>query len=80
MEVIAMATIENAYKSSVAVKLNAGLSAVTGNMVVKTLSLGKIVQGADKDKIMPVVGALMQVLEYPAFRVDRTEVTVIENA
>ncbi|MDR1376678.1 MAG: hypothetical protein LBJ22_04130 [Synergistaceae bacterium] len=75
-----MATAENAYKSGVSVKLNGGVSPVTGGMIVKSCSLGKIVQGADKDRIMSVVGALMPVLDYGLVRVERTEVTVLETA
>jgi hypothetical protein len=73
-----MAT-ESAYKSSVAVKLNAGMSPGTGNMIVKSCSLGKIAQGADKEKIMNVVGALLPVLEHSLVRVERTEISVLEN-
>jgi hypothetical protein len=75
-----MATIENAYRSGVSVKLNGGVSPVTGSMIIKSCSLGKVVQGADKDGIMSVVGALMPVLEHSLARVERTEVTVLENA
>jgi hypothetical protein len=73
-----MAT-ESTYKSSVAVKLDGGASPVTGNMVVKSCSLGKVAHGADKDKIMTVVGALLPVLEHPLVRVERTEVSVLDN-
>ena len=71
--------IENAHRSGVSVKLNAGTNPGTGGMITKTCSLGKIMAGADKDKIMSVVGALASVLEHPLYRVERTEVTVIEN-
>jgi hypothetical protein len=73
-----MAT-ERAYKSSVSVKLDAGVNSATGNMIVKSCSLGKVVQGADKDKVMGIVGALLPVLDYSLARVERTEVTVLEN-
>jgi hypothetical protein len=73
-----MAT-ERAYKSSVSVKLDAGVNSVTGNMIAKSCSLGKVAQGADKDKVMEVVGTLLPVLDYPLARVERTEVTVLEN-
>jgi hypothetical protein len=75
-----MAAVESAYRSGVSVKLNAGVSPVSGGMVVKSLSLGKIVREADKDKIMSVVGALIPVLDYGLARVERTEVTVLELA
>jgi hypothetical protein len=75
-----MAVVENAYRSGVSVKLNGGLSPVSGGMVVKSFSLGKVVQGADGDRIMNVVGALAPVLEYGLARVERTEVTVLELA
>ncbi|MDR2137640.1 MAG: hypothetical protein LBO68_05055 [Synergistaceae bacterium] len=71
--------IESTYKSSVAVKLDAGTSPVTGNMIVKSCALGKVAHGADKDKIMNVVGALLPVLEHSLLRVERTEVSVLEN-
>ena len=71
--------IESAYKSSVAVKLNAGESPTTWNMVGRCCSFGKVVQGADKDKIMNVVGALLPVLDHSMVRVERTEVTILEN-
>ena len=73
-----MAT-ENAYRSSVSVKLNSGSREGTGSMIVKSCPLGKVIGGADKDKVMSVVGALLPVLEFPLFRVERTEVTVLEN-
>ena len=73
-----MAT-ENAHRSSVSLRLNAGSRPGTGGMVVRNCSLGRVVHGADKDKIMGVVGALRPVLEHPMFRVERTEVTILEN-
>ena len=71
--------IENAHRSSVSLKLNAGVREGTGGMIVKSCSLGKVVHGADVNKVMSVVGALASVLEYPLFRVQRTEVTILEN-
>ena len=74
-----MAAIENAYKSAVSVKLDAGVNPSTGNTILKSCSLGKLVQGADADGIMSVVGALVPCLEHPLVRVERTEVTTLEN-
>ena len=71
--------IENALRSSVSLKLNAGIRPGTGGMITKSCSLGKIMYAADKDKIMSVIGMLLPVLENPLYRVERTEVTVIEN-
>ena len=71
--------IENALKSSVSLKFNTGSKEGTGAMIVKSCSLGKVVQGADSGKIMSVVGTLLPVLEHPLYRVERTEVTVLEN-
>jgi hypothetical protein len=71
--------IERPYKSSVTVKLDAGVNSATGNMIVKNCSLGKVTQSADKDKVMEVVEALLPVLDYPLARVERTKVTVLEN-
>jgi hypothetical protein len=73
-----MAVVENAYRSGVSVKLNGGTNPVTGGMIVKSCSLGKVVRGADKDRIMSVVGALGAVLTLTPARVERTEVTVLE--
>ena len=71
--------IENAHRSSVSVKLNAGVREGTGGMIVKSCSLGRVVHGADAGKVLGVVGALSSVLEHPLFRVERTEVTILEN-
>ena len=71
--------IENAHRSSVSLRLNAGVREGTGGMIVKGCSLGRVVHGADADKIMSVVGALAPVLKHPLFRVERTEVTILEN-
>ena len=71
--------IESAHRSSVSLKLNAGTRPGTGGMITKTCSLGKVMHGADKDKIMSVVEVLAPVLENPLYRIERTEVTVIEN-
>jgi hypothetical protein len=71
--------IESAYKSSIAVKLDAGTNPATGNMIVKSCPLRKVVQGADKEKVMNIVGALLPVLEHSLVRVERTEVSVLEN-
>ena len=67
--------IESAYRSSVSLKLNAGTKMGTGTMITKSCSLGKIMYGADKDKVMSVVGTLLPVLEHPLYRVERTEVS-----
>jgi hypothetical protein len=71
--------VENAYKASVSLKLNAGVKAGSAGMIIKSCSLGNVIHGADKDKIMNVVGTLLPILEHPLFRVERTEVTVLEN-
>ena len=71
--------IENAHSSKVTLKLNAGVRASTGGMIVKSISIGKITHGADVNKIMNVVGALAPVLLHPMFRVERQETTILEN-
>jgi len=71
--------IENALRSAISLKLNAGTKPGGSGMLTKSCSLGKVMAGADKDKIMSVVGALLPVLVYPLYRVERTEVSVIEN-
>lgn len=75
-----MAVIENMQRSSVSLKLNAGVSSVTGNMLTKSCSLGKVAGGADAEKIMTVADLLSPLLAYPAIRVERTEVTFLERA
>ena len=71
--------MENAHRSSVSLKLNAGIRESTGGMIVRSCSLGRVVYGADVNKVMNVVGALAPVLEHPLFRVERTQVTILEN-
>jgi hypothetical protein len=71
--------IENAHRSNVALKLNVGVRESTGGMLVRSIRLGNVMMAADADKIMSVVGALAPVLVFPLYRVERTEVTVLEN-
>ena len=71
--------LDTVYKSSVSLKLNAGVSPTTGNMVLKSCSLGNVVYAADPDKIMSIVALALPVLAYPLNRVERTEVSTIEN-
>ena len=71
--------IESALRSTVSLRLNAGTRPGGSGMLVRSFSLGRVMHGADKGKIMSVVGALASVLVHPLFRVERTEVTVIEN-
>jgi len=71
--------IESALRSAVTLKLNAGTRPGGVGMLVKSCSIGKVIYGADKDKVMSIVGAMLPVLEHPLYRVERTEVTVIEN-
>jgi hypothetical protein len=71
--------IESAHRSAVNLKLNAGIRQGTGGMVVKNVSLGRVMYGADADKIMSVVGALIPCLVHPLYRVERQETTILEN-
>ena len=71
--------IENAYSSKVTLKLNAGIRESSGGMIVKSISIGRIMHGAEVNKIMSVVGALAPVLLHPLFRVERQETTILEN-
>ena len=71
--------IESALRSAVSLKLNAGTRPGGSGMLTKSCSLGKVMAGADAGKVMTVVGALIPVLALPLYRVERTEVTVIEN-
>jgi hypothetical protein len=75
-----MAAIENTYRSSVSLKLNSGISPISEKMIIRSCSLGKVAQGADAQKVMNVAESLAPVLEYPLVRVERTEVSVLENA
>ena len=70
--------VENAYRSSISLKLNTGTKA-NGGMIVKSCSLGRVVHGANAGKVMSVVEALAPVLEYPLSRVERTEITTLED-
>ena len=71
--------IENALRSAISLKMNAGTREGTGGMIVRTVSLGKVMSQADAAKVLSVVGALAPVLSVPLFRVERQEVTVLEN-
>lgn len=73
-----MATIERARRSSVYLKLNAGQTA-SGGTIVKSCGLGKVLAAADKTKVMNVVALMLPVLEFPLVRVERTEVSTLEN-
>jgi len=70
--------IENPLRSAVTLKLNAGARPGTGTMITKNVSLGRITENADKDKIMTIVAALTPCLALPVVRVERTEVTTLE--
>ena len=74
-----MAVAENAYRSGVSLKLNAGTNAATGRMIVKGCSLGKVKPGADAEAVVRVVDLLAAVLEYPVVRMERTEVSTLEK-
>jgi hypothetical protein len=71
--------IENAHRSAVNLKLNMGTRESTGGMIVRTVSLGNLMSGAAADKIMSVVNALAPILARPVYRVERQEVTILEN-
>ena len=71
--------IENPLKSNCVLRVNAGTRPSNGAMITKTVSIGKVMAGADVGKIMAVVALMLPVIEYPLVRVERTEVTVIEN-
>ena len=75
-----MAVIKNAYRSGAAIKMNGGVSPTTGNMIVKSVSLGNMVAGADETKVMTVCGKMLAILKYPMIRIEQTEVVTLENA
>lgn len=74
-----MAVVENARRSGVSLKLNAGADPVTGRMIVKSCSLGKVRPGADAEGVVRVADLLLTVLEYPAVRMERTETSTLEK-
>ena len=71
--------IENAHRSSIALRLNVGTREDTGATIIRSCSLGRVAHGANAGMVMSVVGALIPVLEHPLLRVERTEVTILEN-
>ena len=70
--------IESPRSSTVHLRLNTGLNG-SGGIKTATISLGKIMYAADKNKIMSVVGTLLPCLVHPMYRVERREITTIEN-
>jgi len=70
--------IENPLRSGISLKLNAG-SRDNGTMIIKGVSLGAMMRGAEPAKIMDVVGALAPILEFPLYRVERSEISTVEN-
>ena len=74
-----MAVIETPKSSAVSVKLNAGMDYDTGRALVRSCPLGKVLPNADKGAIMDVADLLAAVLAYPAIRVERTEVSILER-
>ena len=71
--------IESALRSSITLRLNTGLRPGGVGMITKSCSLGRVMANADASKVMSVIGALIPVLVHPLYRVERTEVTVLEN-
>ncbi|MDR2528794.1 MAG: hypothetical protein LBD04_07250 [Synergistaceae bacterium] len=71
--------LDSVLKSAVSIKLNAGVGPTTGNTLIKSCSLGNVVYAANPDKIMNIVGLALPVLSYPLNRVERTEVSTINN-
>ena len=74
-----MAVIETTKRSAISVKLDAGTNPNTGAAIVRSCSLGSIVENADAQKVMNVVNLLGPVLEYTPIRVERTKVTLLTN-
>lgn len=73
-----MAVIETPRKSALVLKLDAGRTA-SGSVIVKNCSFGKVLNAADKTKVMAVADLITPVLAYPLLRVERSEVSTIEN-
>ncbi len=73
-----MAVMETPRKSALVLKLDAGRTA-SGSVIMKSCSLGKVLNAADKTKVMAVVDLVTPLLVYPLLRVERTEVSIIEN-
>lgn len=74
-----MAVIKTPTKASASIKVNAGTDPNSGSMIVRSVSLGSIKAGADKDMIMNVVDCLANVLEYSAVRVEQSETYTLEK-
>ena len=74
-----MPVAENAYRSGVSLKLNAGTNAATGRMIVKGCSLGSVKPGADAEAVVRVADLLAVVLEYPVVRMERTQINMLEK-
>ena len=74
-----MAVVENAFRSGVSLRLNAGSNPATGRMIVKGCSLGRVKPGADAEAVVRVADKLAAVLEYPVVRMERTQVSTLEK-
>ena len=73
-----MPIVESVLRASIAVKLNAGVNP-SGGMKVTSISLGKVVDGADAAKAFSIVEALAPCITLPPVRVERTRVTLLES-
>ena len=73
-----MAVIETPRRSAVVMKLDGGRTP-KGGVIYKNCSLGKVLNAASKDNVMAVADLAAPVLQYPLLRVERTEVSGIEN-
>lgn len=74
-----MAVVQNLQGNRVSLKLNAGNSPVTGNMIVKSASLSKLSETADAEKIMAIADLIAPTLSLPIVRVERTAVFALEK-
>ena len=66
--------------SVISMKLNGGMRpGSSGSIITYNVSLGRMMFGADAEKILAVVDALLPCLKFSLLRLDRIETTTIEG-
>jgi hypothetical protein len=71
--------METALRSNINVRLNFGNHGGSGAMIVRTVPLGRVIRNANITKVMSVLNALAPIFAHPIFRIERHEVTILEN-
>jgi len=69
--------MEFALNTGVYLRLNAGTHG-SGAVIVRSVQLGRVANGAPAAKLLPITDALADVLEFPVIRVERRVITQIE--